>query len=360
LLFLIAGLAIGGWVFFNPDPPMLRAEITTTPEPIDARSGVYAGTDSEQRLVLPALDQGFYRFNLDRWEAVDRITADVITEDDYVRAEDQPYRVRNLALTEPEALEAWIFEPGEATGDGIVILHGSGDSNRSNSWYVMLADRLARAGHTVILPDKRGSGRSGGDWRIAHFGILAEDGKAWLNLLRHEAPDLPAYGFVGVSQGGTIAPEAARIAEADFAVALSSAATDMNEQLRTEIGNDVRAGGVPGFLQGVVTSAFTTRAKRRQQGFWLANGDYNMLEQWQEWRGPFFLALGEEDEADNVPVAESVRRLEALPEDARPEWHVYPGVGHALIKDDRFLPEFERDLLAFLGNFADSGNGAVG
>jgi pimeloyl-ACP methyl ester carboxylesterase len=358
LLFLFVASAIGGWIFFNPGPPALRAAIDTAPEPIDERSGIYASADGTQhRLVLPALDRDFYRFNLDSWEAAEHIGSADIANGELARPASQPYRVRTLSLSEPETLEGWIFEPEEISGTGIVILHGSGDSDRSNGWYALLADHLARAGHVVILPDKRGSGRSGGDWRNAPFELLAQDGKAWLGLLREETPDLPAYGFVGVSQGGTIAPEAARIAEADFAVALSAAAIDMVEQLRLEVGNGVRE-GAPGFLQGVLTSAFTTRAKRRQPGFWAANGDYNMLEEWQEWRGPFFLMLGEEDEADNVPVAESVRRLEALPEGQRPEWRVYPGVGHALMRDHRFLPAFERDLFGWLERFSDSDGGA--
>jgi pimeloyl-ACP methyl ester carboxylesterase len=353
IVFLMV-IALGSVAFFSPRSPHLREPIATTPEPIDGRSGLYAGAEDSRWLVVPALDNGFYRFNLNNRERVERIAASDIATQPFVRSPEQPYAIRAAALETPTALEAWIFEPTEPSGIGIVILHGSGDSDRSNSWYVMLADMLARAGHFVILPDKRGSGRSSGDWRETPLTVLAEDGAGWLALLRSDQPDLSAYGFVGVSQGGTITPEAARISAADFGVALSTSMTDLGEQLRQEVGNDVRAGGAPGFLHGVLTSAFVTRAKRRQPNFWLANADYNPLVQWQEWQGPFLVAYGAADENDNVPVSESIARLDAMPERARPEWQVYPGVGHSLMQDDSvFLPAFEADLRAWLSRFSE-------
>ncbi|MGJ8536595.1 MAG: alpha/beta hydrolase family protein [Parasphingopyxis sp.] len=354
-IILVMIIALGSVAFFTPAAPQLREPITTIPEPIDERSGLYAGADDSRWLVAPALDNGFYRFNLDSREPAARTASAAIATGSLVRSPEQAYTLRNIALETPEALEAWIFEPAERSGVGIVILHGSGDSDRSNSWYVMLADSLARAGHVVILPDKRGSGRSDGDWRETPLTTLAGDGAAWLTLLRSDQPELNAYGFVGVSQGGTITPEAARLADADFGVALSTSMTDLGEQLRQEVGNDVRAGGAPGFLHGVLTSAFVTRAKQRQPNFWLANADYNPLEHWREWRGPFLIAFGAADEDDNVPVSESVARLDAVPAGARPEWRVYPGVGHALMQEDGvFLPAFEADLLSWLAHFGDS------
>lgn len=353
-IILVMIIALGSVAFFAPAAPPLREPITTIPEPIDGRSGLYAGAYDSRWLVAPALDTGFYRFSLDSQERVERVAASALAAGPMVRLQQQPYTLRNVALETPEALEAWIFEPAERSGVGIVILHGSGDSDRSNSWYVMLADSLARAGHVVILPDKRGSGRSGGDWRETPLTTLAGDGAAWLALLRSDQPGLGAYGFVGVSQGGTITPEAARLGAADFGVALSTSMTDLGEQLRREVGNDVRAGGAPGFLQGVLTSAFVMRAKQRQPNFWLANADYNPLAHWRQWGGPFLIAFGEADEDDNVPVSESVARLDALPVGARPEWRVYPGVGHALMREDGvFLPAFEADLLSWLSEFGD-------
>lgn len=40
-----------------------------------------------------------------------------------------------------------------------------------------IADGLASRGVAVLLPDKRGSGKSGGDWRTATFDMLA----AWIH-----------------------------------------------------------------------------------------------------------------------------------------------------------------------------------
>jgi hypothetical protein len=216
---------------------------------------------------------------------------------------------------------------------------------------VFLAHEVARSGVTAILPDKRGSGRSGGDWRNSAFELLSDDGGAWLDLLRQENPNLSRYGFLGVSQGGSIAPLAARKAAADFAIALSAAGTTMKQQLATEVGNDVAAGGVPAIIAPLMTKAFSARAMGRYPQFWRANGDYDMLAEWRRWGGPFFIAYGRRDEADNVPVAKSTARLETEFANApNLSWRVYEGVGHSLIAaDDRFVEPLLSDLGKAMG-----------
>lgn len=66
---------------------------------------------------------------------------------------------------------------------GVVMIHGSGDSDRDNGAYLTIADALARAGLAVVLPDKRGAGASGGEWREAGFALLAQDALAGVQQL---------------------------------------------------------------------------------------------------------------------------------------------------------------------------------
>lgn len=362
LLSILVALGFGVWIFLHPATPPLRTEIAAPMSPIDGRAGIYDG-DAGVKLVLPDIHDGYDLYTVDRAYFVRRLDGavfgagaqgDVFSvsnedgEQHFQRRERQPYAVRAVRTTTDVPLDGWLFAPATPNGAGAVILHGSGNSDRANGWYVYLAHQLAEAGVTVILPDKRGSGRSGGDWRDASFSVLAEDGRAWLELLREAAPSASRVGFVGVSQGGTIAPLAARLSEADFAVALSSSATTLREQLDAEVANDVAAaGGVPGFLRKPVATAFAARARGRYPAFWRANGDFDMAAEWRRWGGSMFIAYGREDEHDNVPVSKSLARLERdYSGEANLSWRAFEGAGHALTgADHRFIPAFRDDLL---------------
>jgi hypothetical protein len=55
----------------------------------------------------------------------------------------------------------------------VVILHGSGRENRSGGWF--LGEQLAASGMVVLVYDKRGMGKSTGDWKTAGPEDLAND-----------------------------------------------------------------------------------------------------------------------------------------------------------------------------------------
>src|SRR5205085_2653506 len=87
----------------------------------------------------------------------------------------------------------------------VVIVHGSGMSDRRNAWTTAYADALARRGIVVLYPDKRGSGSSDGDWRTASFADLAGDASAGVALLRARPDVDPSrIGAIGFSQGGYV------------------------------------------------------------------------------------------------------------------------------------------------------------
>ena len=368
-------VAIGAFLFLHPSTPPLREAFTAPLAPIDERMGAYRTADGSVLLLAPSIEGGLQLFDVSRWSYSRRFAADgaalggadendgtLSFSEDGLRVEKpdgetlrarrldpQPYSLRQVATATDAPLAGWLFDPVSDARLGAVILHGSGDSDRANTWYVYLAHRLAAEGVAAILPDKRGSGRSGGDWRAASFATLAGDGAAWLAELQRLKPGLRS-GFVGVSQGGSIAPLASQMADADYAVALSAAGLTLREQLRAEISNDVRAAGVPDFLNPPLTAAYAARARGRYADFWRANGDYDMLAQWRRWGGPFFVAYGRDDEQDNIPVARSLDRLETEFADAPMiRWAVYDGAGHALVgSDDMFVPAFWADLSDFL------------
>jgi len=105
----------------------------------------------------------------------------------------------------------------------IILVHGSGAENRE--FVLPLAHFLIRRGIAVFGYDKRGVGRSTGDWQTASFDDLAGDVVAAFDQLRSR-PDIDGtqIGLLGVSQAGWIMPIAAvRAPEIAFLISVSGA-----------------------------------------------------------------------------------------------------------------------------------------
>ena len=111
----------------------------------------------------------------------------------------------------------------------VVIVHGSNDSPRNvyGPWVSYLVAR----GWTVAVYDKRGSGKSTGDWRKGDFTELASDARAVASFARHKL-DLGAkpLGMLGISQAGWVMPLAAQGGGFDFIVSLAGAAVTPAQQ----------------------------------------------------------------------------------------------------------------------------------
>lgn len=87
----------------------------------------------------------------------------------------------------------------------IILIHGSGNIDRTSSLYSAHAKKLAKMGAAVFYYDKRGVGESKGDWKNATFNDLALDAiKAIPKLLEYPEVANAKVGFMGFSQGGWI------------------------------------------------------------------------------------------------------------------------------------------------------------
>lgn len=274
---------------------------------------------------------------------------------------------------------------GDETAPAVVIIHGSGPSDRSQAWAAGFARGLAERGFVVLLPDKRGSGRSGGDWRSASFEDLADDAIAGVEALRGlDGVDRDRVGLVGLSQGGHVAPLAAgRSADVAFVVDVSGSAVPIVEQVIDEVEKLAqRAGFTPeqvdrvnalhrqaiayglsgeGWddyrasleraLAGDLAGHGVVEPFPRTRDHWVwafarAVGPYDPLTHWRALEVPAVIAYGAHD--TQIHVAESVDLLLGLPNDegAPRTVLVFGDSGHGLREpgSDRI----RRDLLDFL------------
>jgi len=228
-------------------------------------------------------------------------------------------------------LGGMLFRPAE---DGpfpaAVIIHGSGTSHRANGWYLALAYHLQDYGIAVLLPDKRGSEKSGGDWRTSGFQDLATDTLAALAFLR-QRPDIDAarVGVIGMSQGGWIAPIVAnQFDELAFIVSIVGSSVTPREQLLYEENYNIRqAGFLPGISNLLAYAGSANVRYFAQPDLYELIVDYDPIPYWRNVSTESLVLLGADD--TNVPSAESARRLRHL---GNPNIHVtvYRGSGHAL------------------------------
>jgi dipeptidyl aminopeptidase/acylaminoacyl peptidase len=268
-----------------------------------------------------------------------------------------------------------------------VIIQGSGKSDRRNTWAATIAFELARNGLAVLLTDKRGSGVSGGDWRTVGFETLADDALAAVAFLRSRADvDGKRIGLVGLSQGGSIAPiAAARSQDVAYVVNVSGGAVGFAEKSFVEMANTARQAKLSddmvrlvvelnrAAMRYVLVDDWPTYARLRERGlgtparqivagFPSSAGDplwtgfrklanFDPLSFWAAVSQPVLTVHGELDEYDNVPVTESVRRLDhvfRVTHKHNFQTIVLSGLGHSLMDERHSMERFNEVLRRWL------------
>jgi pimeloyl-ACP methyl ester carboxylesterase len=125
---------------------------------------------------------------------------------------------------------------GSGPFPAVLLIAGSGPLDRDESLlghkpFLVLADYLTRRGIAVLRVDKRGVGKSTGNFNAATTADFASDVEAGLAFLRSRA-DINAsrIGLIGHSEGGAIAPlVAARDPRLAFVVLLAAPGLPGNE-----------------------------------------------------------------------------------------------------------------------------------
>lgn len=254
--------------------------------------------------------------------------------------------------------------PGKGPFAAVVIIHGSGTSTRDSRWYLTLTRYLQERGVVVLLPDKRGSEKSGGNWRSASFEDLATDTVAAVRYVaEQDAADVAGIGIIGMSQGGWIAPLVADLSDdVKFVVSLAGAAVTPTEQLLYEEDfNLQQMGFLPGISKMIALLSTTYIRKVAQPAFWDAVGDFDPLPYWERLDIDALVLLGDQD--TNVPSAESAARLQAL-DNPKIDIRMYEGSGHAIQSpagsgDSIIRQDALEDIRGFIADVAASNNEAT-
>lgn len=280
----------------------------------------------------------------------------------------------------------------------VVLAHGSGAQDRNG--YLgnirLMADHLARHGIAVLTFDKRGSGRSTGDWASASFTDLAGDLIAGIRMLRTRSDIIATQvGAGGSSQAGWVTAKAVTLLPDIAFVMLTSAggsgytveeqnlyntevemrATHISEEriaraldlqrrffvvLRRGEGADARdydeavlaARKDSALLDWIFPVSSEIDWRSRKEWYRALEVSFDPLPAWRAYKGPVLGVFGELDA--QTPVAGVVPRFtEALLSRKGADFTitVFPNASHLLLEatraSDDELPRLERFVPGF-------------
>jgi len=125
----------------------------------------------------------------------------------------------------------------------VCLLTGSGGVDREGESFY--ADYFARHGIATLVYDKRGTGKSGGDFRDESFDDEAADALAGIHFLQHRSGiDLRRTGLYGRSHGGMVIPlAAAESKDVAFIINIGGAGVSPYQQVTYQLEAQMRHDG---------------------------------------------------------------------------------------------------------------------
>ena len=282
-----------------------------------------------------------------------------------------PHRIEDVTVRNGDAVLKGTLMLPDTPGPhpAVVFAHGSGDATRNvaiwNPYFV-------RLGMAVLSLDKRGAGKSTGDWRTASMDDIAGDWLAGVEMLKQRTDiDSRRIGVHGSSQGGWTAPlMAARSKDIAFVIVRAGSGVSVSDTMAHEIAWSAREGGLAeadalaaeaaartmfDFASRDAASTDIAAFVASQEGKpWAShvwplqwsldgwgkpwakkNNAYDATESLRKTPVPVLWFLGELDH--NVPTEASERALlAALRESVHPDFRVVrlPGTGHSFLASD--------------------------
>ena len=117
-----------------------------------------------------------------------------------------------------------------------------------------MVQHLQKNGIAVLLPDKRGSEKSEGDWKKSTLQDFAGDASSAIDFVKEQTMFRhSAIGVLGHSQGGWIVPIVAAIdKDVAFAACWSGPGVTVDEQILYQSMTDIAAGGTYRFIAELI------------------------------------------------------------------------------------------------------------
>lgn len=225
-------------------------------------------------------------------------------------------RDESITAADGAILRGWLLRPASPNGDAVVVLHGLGDNRLGMTGYAQL---FLAHGYTVLLPDARAHGLSGGD--LATYGLLEEqDIHEWAEFLFEVAHPRCTYGM-GESMGAAQLLESLRIESRLCAVIAESPFSSFREIAYDRMGQPFHLGPWVGrtVLRPLVEIAFLEARWK----YGLRMGDISPESAVARSRVPVLLIHGQVD--GNIPVRHSRAIHAGAPQSVL--WEV-PGADH--------------------------------
>lgn len=208
----------------------------------------------------------------------------------------------------------------------VVFVHGSGEQTRNMHW----AEKFAEQGIAALVYDKRGVGKSGGEYEGQqsvsgmNIALLADDASAALSLLasRKQLEGIP-LGLAGISQAGWIVPLAAEKNPAvNFMVLWSGPVCKVSEEdIYSKYTTDRDDNRVPSYARALQS--------RKTKYIWpdFLGTDSDPSESLAKLKIPGLWIYGERD--GSIPVDLSIQRLKLLINSGHSyEYVLFSGLGH--------------------------------
>jgi pimeloyl-ACP methyl ester carboxylesterase len=163
--------------------------------------------------------------------------------------------LKDVSITTPDAitLRAWTIHPLHSNGNAVILLHGLADNRVGMTGYSQL---LLAHGFTVLLPDARAHGQSGG--QLATYGLQERnDIHQWFDFLSAQSHPNCIYGF-GESMGAAEILQSLQVEPNFCAVAAESSFSSFREIAYDRMGQPFHLGPWFGrtLLRPVVEFAF--------------------------------------------------------------------------------------------------------
>jgi pimeloyl-ACP methyl ester carboxylesterase len=213
-------------------------------------------------------------------------------------------------------LRAWFVEPPHPNGQSVILLHGIAGNRIDPSGY---GDIFLRHGYSILLPDSREHGVSGG--KIATYGILERnDVKRWVAMVRHRDPGC-TY-LLGESMGAAIGLQATEVTPELCAVAVEAPYAHFREISYERLGHATDTGPLFWRTVGRPVSEAAILFARVRYGIWLP--DAAPASAVERSHTPTLLIAGTKDE--QIPMHNSVE-LEQACQDHCMLW-IVPGADH--------------------------------